>query len=345
METRDTGFLDGLRALAAFWVLTAHCLIWGGYGGVIPNAKIAVAVFMALSGYLMAMTAKDFTQPAEWGRFYLRRLFRLAPLYYLVLAVVAFSPWVREGLSGWGRFPAGTYYAPDRADFSLTNLLLHASFLFGLSRETATTTLLPDWSLSLEMQFYAVFPALWLAIRKWGGLRVCAAVALPCLALWAQQRPAWHDPALLPLQLPYFLTGVLAYLARADLRLTLPAVLLAAFEAPYLGAGFLIVPIAVAVITALDRGLLPPLRRALSNPAMRLGAGISYGVYLVHIPLIAAFGFLRPPVWALWLLVAPASIIVSFGLRRLVELPGISLGQRLTSAATRTSGFPAESAT
>lgn len=328
----DTGYLNGLRAVAAFWVLTAHCLIWGGYRGAIPNAKIAVAVFMVLSGYLMALTAKDFSVPAEWRRFYLRRLFRLAPLYYLVLAVVALSPWVREGLSAWARFGPEDYYSPLRADFSWPNLLLHASFLFGLSPKTATSTLLPDWSLSLEMQFYAVFPALWLAVRRFGALRVCALLALPCLLIWATARLAWHDPALLPLQLPYFLAGVLAYEARRDLRLAALAVALSLFEVSIFGLGSAVVALTAAVIVLLDRQSAPLIRRVLDNRHMKLGADLSFGVYLVHPLFIAAFGFLHPPLSALWIGVAAGSLSLSFALHRLVERPGIAWGRRLEVA-------------
>jgi peptidoglycan/LPS O-acetylase OafA/YrhL len=325
----DTGYLDGLRALAAFWVLAAHCLIWGGYSGPIPNAKIAVAVFMVLSGYLMALTAKDFAQPSEWRRFYLRRFFRLAPVYYLVLAALALSPWLREGLAAWERFPPGTYYAPDRADFGLGNLALHASFLFGVSPQTATNTMLPDWSLSLEMQFYAVFPALWLAVRRWGGLRVAAALALPCLVFWVAHRHEWHDPAFLPLQLPYFLAGVLAFEARSDLKLAAPALILAAFEAPTFGSGFLFVPLAVGVIVALDRGLLRGLRSLLANPVNKVAADLSYGVYLVHLPLIAIAGHFRPPLWLLGLTVLLGSVALSWLLHYAVERPAIGLGREI----------------
>jgi peptidoglycan/LPS O-acetylase OafA/YrhL len=43
--------LDALRGLAAMWVLVAHGMIWGGwYWARLPSAKIAVDLFMVLSG-------------------------------------------------------------------------------------------------------------------------------------------------------------------------------------------------------------------------------------------------------------------------------------------------------
>lgn len=329
----STGYLNGLRALSAFWVLTAHCLIWGGYEGFTPNAKLAVAVFMVLSGYLMAHTAKDFSTAGGWGRFYLKRFFRIAPLYYLVLAAVALSPWVQDGFAAWHRFPPGTAYDPRLTHFDLTNIALHVSFVFGLIPGANTSTLLPDWSLSLEMQFYAVFPAIWLAVRRWGGLRVCAVLGMVSLAAWTPLRAAWHDPSPLPLQLPYFLAGILAFEAKREPPLAVLALILAAFEAPYSGLEALVVPVVVGVIYALDRWPVTPLRRLLDNPAMTVGADISYGVYLTHGLFIAAGGLMGFSIPRLLLFTTIGSCAVSYLLHLAVERPGIRLGAKLSATA------------
>jgi peptidoglycan/LPS O-acetylase OafA/YrhL len=98
---RDTSFLNGIRAFAAFWVVTGHCFIWGGswLDMSVPAPKIAVDLFMVLSGFLMAYTVQNreasesMSSPANWLRFYARRYFRLAPAYYLCLfLVVALAP-------------------------------------------------------------------------------------------------------------------------------------------------------------------------------------------------------------------------------------------------------------
>ena len=57
--TREVPFLNGLRGVAAIWVMGAHCMIWGGWTlTAIPDPKIAVDLFMLISGYLMSMTAR-----------------------------------------------------------------------------------------------------------------------------------------------------------------------------------------------------------------------------------------------------------------------------------------------
>lgn len=328
LQRPSTGYLDGLRALSALWVLVAHCFIWSGHPEAFANPKFAVCIFMVLSGYVMAHTAGDFSQPDEWRRFYLRRLFRVAPLYYLALAVAALSPWFAAGYRAWGT-PPGNYLV---ADYSLSNLALHASFLFGLSPTANVSTMLPDWSLSLEMQFYAAFPLIWLGMHRWGAERVAVGLAVAGGAFWAALRDVYPDPSFLPLQLNYFLAGILLHLARAKPPLAALAIALCALEISRFGWWTLSVPAVAGCIAALDRWELRPLRRLLDNAPFKLGADLSYGIYLTHGFFIAMAGHVRPDLPWLMAWVLGASLLVSFALHLLIERPAISWGRRLALA-------------
>ena len=48
----------------------------------------------------------------------------------------------------------------------VADLLSHLTILFGLIPGHTASSGLPDWSLSLEMQFHAVFPRVYLAARR-----------------------------------------------------------------------------------------------------------------------------------------------------------------------------------
>ena len=91
-------FINFFRAIAAFWVLLAHCMIWGGWYGIpLPSAKIAVDLFMVISGFLMASTNIDKNGSSmlldfrSWIYFWIKRFFRLAPAYYLSLFLAIIS--------------------------------------------------------------------------------------------------------------------------------------------------------------------------------------------------------------------------------------------------------------
>lgn len=133
----DTKFLNGLRAIAAFSVLFCHCIIWSGLMGEghiagIPGiiAKMAVDLFMLISGFLMAnnMHNRAPKEPPEKGKtwlvFYIRRFFRIAPAYYLSLLIaVLFQDAFLEGYQTLAdhvpRLRDTIYNAKDRRKASL----------------------------------------------------------------------------------------------------------------------------------------------------------------------------------------------------------------------------------
>lgn len=325
---RETGYLNGLRALAAYWVLVAHCFIWSGHPAWFPTPKLAVCIFMILSGYVMAYTADG-----DWRAFYLRRIFRIAPLYYGVLAMALATQLLANGYRAWGVMPAASTYLVS--DASLANVLSHLTFAFGLSPHTAATTGLPDWSLSLEMQFYIVFPLISMAMLRWSPERVAIALAIICLPIWAGLRSAYPDPSLLPLQLIYFLAGILLCQARGRPALAALAIMLSAFEVGIYGPTGLIVPAIAALIASLDRLPLNRVRRLLDNAVTKEAADLSYGVYLTHGFFIAAGGLVHASVWLLIPVTLVGATSVSYLLHRLIERPGIALGRRLSALQKR----------
>jgi len=149
--------LDGVRAIAAFAVLTFHVAIESGaalgddfFTGLLARGDVAVPIFFTLSGLLLYRpwaTAALTGGPAPDVRAYLvRRALRILPAYWLVVAVA---------IAWWSR---------DRAGDPGTWLVLL----------TLTQTYHPDpwwvglgpkglaqmWSLCVEMAFYLVLPLL-----------------------------------------------------------------------------------------------------------------------------------------------------------------------------------------
>ena len=84
---------DGVRGLLAVWVYLGHVANAVGFHQYLLAAHaLAVDFFMILSGFLMIHTWKAdlYHHPVNLKttlRFYLARLFRIAPLYYLLLLV------------------------------------------------------------------------------------------------------------------------------------------------------------------------------------------------------------------------------------------------------------------
>lgn len=391
------GFLDGVRGLSALWVIAGHCLARLGLDfPLVGRPAVAVDVFMMMSGFLMAhnyrarLTTEPWERPATWGRFYARRFFRIAPLYYVALAIaLSFAP----AFEAWDR--AVTHlYAPPWAgqpvhDPTVSSvwwgaIVLRLTFLFGLLPAYASSTVLPDWSIGLEMQFYAMFPFLMLAIRRVGYIWVTAAclaatlVAHRLFGVYVTAQPGplgiFPQPSFLPLKLPLFLVGI--FLAEAaHLRARRPdlssvlfggAVALAAVRQHemvtavtlFIGAALLYDPGGHAE----DGTRRPPAvllggRRLLSSRAARFLGDTSYGAYLIHIPVmlpVAAALAARPwfrslPAVGRYAVLLGVVALVTYALAELayraIEKPGIALGRRLLGRSAGARAAGADRAT
>jgi peptidoglycan/LPS O-acetylase OafA/YrhL len=94
--------LDGLRGIAALWVLIGHCAILTGLSlPVLDKPDLGVDLFMMLSGFLMVfhyqLRAKEepWSEPGTWIKFWARRYFRIAPLFITSCWRLR-SPWDRQ---------------------------------------------------------------------------------------------------------------------------------------------------------------------------------------------------------------------------------------------------------
>jgi peptidoglycan/LPS O-acetylase OafA/YrhL len=313
--------------------------------------------------YERRRAAEPWEAPSTWRTFWTRRFFRIAPLYYLALAAaLLLGPWIgemREALAAV--VPHSGTEAGRYTDRSVVNALAHVTFLFGLAPQYAYRTPLPDWSIGLEMQFYAAFPFL---MHFWRSGRtramVLGALGLTAVCL-ASTRVAWVTlftmASFLPLKLPMFLAGMLAAEclgARGGALAARAATAVVCSLAPtFHGNGplflvgrvkfvALLVVLPAASIYRAGNPLRAPaaaLNRFLATRPLRWLGDVSYGAYLLHllvlIPVVAAlalaFGVALPAParFALALAVTAAIVCpVSWLGYRAVELPGIDLRKR-----------------
>lgn len=145
--------LDGIRAVSFLIVFVAHA----GYGGFIPGG-FGVTVFFFLSGFLIT-TLLRMEQAASGtvrlGDFYLRRVLRIFPPFYTVLAASALL--VACGLL------RGTLQA--RPMFALVfHFSNYWNVFHGASGQPPGTAVY--WSLAVEEHFYLLFPALFILLQR-----------------------------------------------------------------------------------------------------------------------------------------------------------------------------------
>lgn len=356
-------FINVFRALAAFWVLTAHTMFWGGWQGIsLPNPKMAVDIFMLISGYLMTanLTEKHVNEPLTTSRnqlrFWLRRFFRLAPAYYfsLFIAVIGSSYYLvgYETLAHLKAIPLGSVYDPTRINYSWENILLHLSFLFGLHPTWSFSSYLPDWSLSLEMQFYVAFPFLMIFLPKRNIVYASLMLGIVTFVIgfFVNKSFAWYEPSLLLFKLNYFLAGMLSfYIVNADKKsvktigLIVSAFILVSLEIKY-KLRLIIMPCLLfcfLYVGRLEQSNRAPgwMRMILNSKFVHFASNTSYGVYLFHGFYISACGLilasfekamsltLSDRVFFMLIFVTVLSYLTSYWVFRIVELPGIKFGR------------------
>jgi peptidoglycan/LPS O-acetylase OafA/YrhL len=353
------GGIDGLRAIAVLLVVAFHLL-----PGAFPGGGLGVDVFFVLSGFLI--TGLLLGEHARTGQlrlrsFWARRARRILPALVLVVLVCTSAAAILGGdvLVGIGRQLMGA------ATFS-SNWISIAN---GTSYFTGTTPELFRnlWSLSVEEQFYLVWPFVILLVvlvrGKWVrfgilmALAAASAVAMILvyspridptrvyygtdthsfgLALGAAVAVAVVGVPRHPLEWPRWsrrllpLAGALAIAALIAIAVLLPAESPVTFRG---GLALTSVLTAVAILGAIVPG--GPLGRALDVLPLRWVGVRSYGIYLWHWPVlilvIAAAPQWQDAPWSGWLVgVVTAAITVTAAVLsyRLLELPIRRLGFR-----------------
>ena len=165
--------IDGLRAIAVLVVLFFHLGFTGFDGGF-----VGVDVFFVISGFLITGLLKaelDQTGTIRFGKFYKRRIRRLFPALFMVLALTVVAAVLLLSAPVLMRFGTSLSYAI----VGLSNFVFwFEADYFDLSAQLKP--LLHTWSLSVEEQFYLLWPSALLLCYKLGAKRM-----LPLLMILA----------------------------------------------------------------------------------------------------------------------------------------------------------------
>ncbi|UXU07945.1 MULTISPECIES: acyltransferase family protein [Agrobacterium] len=293
--------LDALRGFAALAILVYHCNAllklhnWPGYTAYL---SLAVQIFFGLSafslcyGYQGGLKTRD-----QFYTFWRRRFFRIAPLFYaMILWFVLRCLWM-----GWN--------LPSYEVF-----LLNLTFLFPIFPGLHESLVAAGWSLGIEMFFYATFPLLvtYLTNLRRALTFFALAVLLQSIAgylLFKENFSSNFHWMAFPVQFPFFIAGIVVFhiyqqldglrshhrmqvaIGTAALAVILiwGGIRFGFFEIRFAGwpgvrplMGYLLSMIILSFA-------LQPFAVLVNRPTVFLGE-ISYGLYLIHPPVIGMVG-------------------------------------------------------
>lgn len=340
--------IQGLRALAVALVVIFHLT-----PKTVPGGYIGVDVFFVISGYLI--TAHLLREVTRTGRvrlaeFWARRVRRLLPAAFLVLAVSTAAVYfilpdtLRE--QNFLEIAFATVYA--------LNWRLAADSVDYLAADNAPSIAQHYWSLSVEEQFYIVWPlliiaAIWIAARSRRisreqaitGALVFVFIASLAFSIYETARSQPSAYFITTTRAWEFAVGGLAALIPATAASKLTKPLHAALSwlglAAIVGAALLFTgdsafPGWIALIPVIGTALLlwigdsdhtwSPQFLAKAGPIQLVG-DTSYAVYLWHWPLIiVATSMLgRAPGWIWGSIIVAATIGLAVATKYLVEDP------------------------
>lgn len=295
--------LNGLRALAALSVMWAHTFQgifgdWGltGGGWTLPVVYDGVTLFFVISGFLITyllLNEQEKSQTISIGKFYMRRILRIWPIYflYLIVALTVTGSWHEEGL--W-------YY-----------LVFVANIPFIMS--VGIIPIAHYWSISVEEQYYLFWP--WLVKLTKGKTRRLMWVALALCCGWLAMKYGLYLTQGTTLAYRFFAAtrfdcmmlgamGAVLFYRQQPLFMKVlgnrwvgVACLLAiGFSMPW--AGWLPAPLRPQVLALLSLGAIMgqvanrPIIN-LENRVMDSIGKVSYGIYVIH-PLMI---FLLSEAW------------------------------------------------
>jgi len=163
--------IDGLRAIAVISVVFFHYSIgryfWGGYVG--------VDIFFVISGYLItSIIYSDITNNKYTvANFYYRRVRRIFPALFFVFFASLIA-------SFFMNFPSEVQdigKSITSSIFFISNILFYATSSY-FDQKMELNPVLHTWSLSVEEQFYLLFPVLVFAMRSQSSARRIAALSI-----------------------------------------------------------------------------------------------------------------------------------------------------------------------
>jgi len=323
-------FLTGMRGYAAVWVMAAHVIgaFLSGFPPLLDHVlnlgRNGIFVFFVLSAFTITLSLQRGFNPVEYA---LKRFLRIAPAYYVMLVVM---------------LPlGGSYWAIHfNTPYDFTSFVYHISFLNWIDFRQANNALGVEWTLSIEMLYYLLLPAI-IAISKStsGGILLLVVGVAALFYPHAVEVSVAHKWAPWP-YLICFVSGVLAYrlwtsVAYAKIfksGFLIPVLVLALMLSPRPGnLEFDLLWWSFITCCFLFCGHSSAAKVFFENKAALFFGRISYSLYLVHLPIAGVVSKFVSG-WFGVALTLIASIAAAIFLYRYVEVRGQMIGRSLLTS-------------
>jgi peptidoglycan/LPS O-acetylase OafA/YrhL len=154
---KNLKYIDALRGIAVLGVLMVHCSKFGAnnypflLSKIFDNGAMGVQLFYVVSAFTLFLSvsfrSKNEKNPNR--NFFIRRFFRIAPLYYLAVLYYLYQDGTGPRL-----------WLGDMNHISTANIASNFFFSHGINPYWINSIVPGGWSVSVEMFFYCLVPFL-----------------------------------------------------------------------------------------------------------------------------------------------------------------------------------------
>lgn len=357
MNPKKLNFIDALRGIAAAYVALYHLGHMTGEVKIVPDwlnpvtnaGGTGVMLFFVLSAFTLclSMDQRRLDEERPLVNYYLRRFFRIAPLFYVFLVIsiardaIAFNAWHSPG-----------------------EIARSVFFVFNLKHGSEQGIVWASWTIGVEMLFYVAFPLFYKIADNLGKSIALLLIAISLRMIWhnfvsiAIPDPAssnsFYQMSFLH-HVPTFLVGVVSYHVYKMMNID---------SARKIGVGYALIVLSITsyvgmiyggisfmafgdqttvqavMFASLLIGLSVSDSKIIVNRASIFLGKVSYSFYLSHStilfllsPLIMWVGARTGNTFISYFIIALSCIVIiasfSFVTYKLVEQPGNNIGRKI----------------
>ena len=361
LSIKKLDYIDALRGLAILGVIMVHTSQYGStvlpgfISDIIRQGSRGVQLFYLASAFTLFLSFKFRSNSEKFPirNFFVRRFFRIAPMYYLGICYYLFQ-------DGTG----ARHWLGNESHVTSANIISNFLFLHGFNPYWINSVVPGGWSIGVEMTFYFIFPFLFSKIKN---INQIFNIFVICLFLkllpqlffmkfhFISDNNLWSEYLALyfPSQLPVFCLGIILYFLAMDgenikkisgSSLLIFSILLIAqltirinfiLSEPILfGIGFLILGLALSK----NRNII------IVNPIITYIGKISFSMYLVHFAVLHWLTYLNFIDYfknsvinyiTRYILVNIITIMISTLFYKIIEVPFQGFGKKIITKFER----------
>lgn len=343
--------VNGLRGIAVLGAVFYHAEIILGNFRIFPGGFLGVDVFIVISGYLMtAIISKEYkaTNTFSFKNYYKRRIRRLLPALLVVIFFTSIASYFILLPSLFEDFIKSVL----ASIFFFSNFFFHYSGQAYGAQVLSEVPLLHTWSLSLEEQFYIVYPTilLGLVIYLKKRIEIILIIGILLSVIFASIITVNHQSFnyyMLPSRAWEFLFGALLGVkldqinsnenkkTKQFLALIGFIVLLLSFalfdDSNFHPSYLTLIPVTATYLIIQNTSEDSLINKVLSIPALIFIGLISYSFYLWHHPIFSFAKILDIGQESIWIktLIIFISILLGFITYKFIEKPFRNEGEKV----------------